>query len=142
MHPCRAGPCLPHFVLPLPGAFAVHVSPVVVANTLLGEAVNMQELWSVSVYNDHALTLHWRELINLSYHVNKLKRWGTTPPGYTVSGSCSITSGRSKQAGDGGYSQPWLCNSSAVLPSITKQPFSSPAYLSTLLLPSCLLRCN
>lgn len=86
MHPCHAGPCLPHFMLSNPGAFVVNINIVVVANTLPGEAMNMQEFWAVSVYNDYAFTLCWRELINLSYRTNKLGRRGTTPQGYPVSG--------------------------------------------------------
>lgn len=43
MHPCHAGPCLPHFMLSNPGAFVVNINIVVVANTLPGEAMNMQE---------------------------------------------------------------------------------------------------
>lgn len=43
MHPCHAGPSLPCFMLSEPGAFVVNVNIVVVANTLPGEAMNMQE---------------------------------------------------------------------------------------------------
>lgn len=43
VHPCHAGPCLPHFMLSNPGAFVVNINIVVVANTLPGEAMNMQE---------------------------------------------------------------------------------------------------
>lgn len=45
-----------------PGALVVNISTVVVANTLPGEAVNVVEFGVVSVYNDDAFTLCWKEL--------------------------------------------------------------------------------
>lgn len=113
-------PRLPRFMLSHPRAFVVNRNIVGVASILPGEAMNMQEFGAVSVYNHYPFTPSWKELINLSYHANKLGRWGMTPQGYPVSG------GRSEQAGRG-YSQTWLCDSSAVLPNLSNQPFSSPA---------------
>lgn len=52
-----AGPSLPCFMLPNPGAFVVNVNIVVVANTLPGEAMNMEQFGAVSVYNVYAFTL-------------------------------------------------------------------------------------
>lgn len=37
--------------------------------------MNMQEFWAVTVYNDYAFTLCWKELINLLY---LLINWGGT----------------------------------------------------------------
>lgn len=86
MHPCHAGPHLPCFVLSNPGAFVVNINIVGVANALPGEATNMQEFGAVFVYEDDALTLSRRKLINLSYHANELGRQRTTPQGHPVSG--------------------------------------------------------
>lgn len=106
--------------------FVVGISTVVVASNLPGEAVNVVEFGVVSVYNDDAFTLSWKEL-NLSYHATKLGRWRWLPSVRKEEGSCFLACERSKQAGGRGHSQTWLCNSSAVLPSITNQPFNSPA---------------
>lgn len=128
-------PRLPRFMLSHPGAFVVNRNIVGVANILPGEAMNMQEFGAVSVYNHYAFTLSWKELINLSYHANKLGRWGTTPQGYPVSG------GRSEQAGRGGTARP---GSATPLLSfqISQANRSALLHPSTLLLPSCLFRCN
>lgn len=145
MHPCHAGPRLPCFVLSNPGAFVVNINIVVVANALPGEATNMQEFGAVSVYKDDALTLSWRKLINLSYHANELGRQRTTPQGHPASGRrkapLSYAVGDQSKLVVGGTAK--LGSAPPLLSFQVSQPkHSALLHLSTLLLPSCLFRCN
>lgn len=131
MHPCQAGPHLPCSVLADPGAFVVNVNIVVVANALLGEATNMQEFGAV--FGIKMMPSHFLGGNSLISHT-MLMSWGgrennssRSPSVTKEENSTFICCGRSEQAGGGGYSQTWLCTSSAVLPSITAQALSSPA---------------
>lgn len=144
VHPRHAGPCLPCFPLSNPETSVVNIN-VVVASTLPGEALNMQEFGAVSVYNDYAFTFCWKELINLSYHANKWRRRGMTPQGRLVSGrrkaSASKPVGGQSKLVVRGTARP---GSATPLLSfqVSQTNHSALLHLSTLLLPSCLFRCN
>lgn len=113
-----------------PGAFGVNINIVVVANALLGEATNMQEFGAVFMMK--MMPSHFLGGNSLISHT-MLMNWGGRENNSSRSlsvtkeeSSTFICCGRSEQAA-GGYSQTWLCTSSAVLPSITTQAFSSSA---------------
>ena len=131
MHPCHAGPRLPRFMLSNLGAFVVNINIAVVTNTLPGEAVHMQGFGQCLCVMIMASHFVGRNSLISANHANKLGRRGATPQGYPVleGGRLlfhSLWEVRASWWG-GGYSQTWICNSSALLPSITNQRVGSPA---------------
>lgn len=144
MHPCHAGPHLPCFVLSNPGAFVVNINIVVVANALPGEATNMQEFGAVFVIK--MMPSHFLERNSLISHT-MLMNWGGREQLLKVT--------KCQEGGKLHFHMLWeiraswwgatakLGSAPPLLSFQVSQPkHSALLHLSTLLLPSCLFRCN